>query len=77
MIFYLIPRPSGPIKEYQILLKHKGRQLPFSISTLKTCIFSIRFSNSYSADAENGSISSFRRLYSLGEYVGYTYIINY
>ena len=49
-----MPRPSGP----------------FSISTVKTCIFAIRFSNSYSADAENGSISSFLRLYSLGEYVG-------
>lgn len=43
------------------------RNSPFSISTLKTCIFSMRFSNSYSAEAENGSMSSFRRLYSLGE----------
>lgn len=76
MSAYLIPKPSAPInyrKEFCFTIVHENKNyLPFSISTLKTCIFSIRFSNSYSADAENGSISSFRRLYSLGEYVGYT-----
>jgi len=48
--------------------------VPLSRSTSIRSIFSTRFSNSYSADAAIGSMSSFLRSYSITEYVENTFI---